>query len=876
MSNIDRLAEKAKRYGQPALAITDHGNMSGTVQLYKAGKKHGIQVFPGLEGYLVLDDIADNKSKRYHVGLIALNRNGYKSLVALTSKTHTRPNFNRFPRMTIDDLTELSARAKDDVAVTTGCFFGLVQQMMVADGDLNIKAATRMIKMYASLFTNTYVEIQNHNIAHPTGVTDRDIGAVLYATAKAIGLPVIATQDSHYAEQGQKIAHALMKRMVYGGTEDEFPGDSYHFASTEWMQEHYDEQIWDEVEDGMEHLLSLNKIEFPALDNFKFHCPNNVPNPQRVAARYCMNKLKKLRKATNAKYTERLIYELDIIEHLAIASYLTMWMGIVEWCHEHGYAIEARGSANSSLVCYLLGITQVDPIKWGLMFERFLSKDRKKPPDIDMDVEDGARAHLLRYIAKTYPSMQIGTFSELGSGIEGDRGSVMVSYVSGLRKTMEKDAFYSKYGGKLNSISDVKKYSMKDYKALRQLATMKVHRSYGVHAAGVLIGADTQPIDEYVPHMLVASSNTAVTQFEMKDVEQLGYMKVDILGQRTLTAMKRCQELMNHEDPTDFTWIPEDDPESLKILRSGLTDTAVFQFDGYAMAKGGRALGVRSTKDCVIAGALFRPALMQNGLDELYIQRRNDREARNAVRYPHPIFEKHLKETYGIVLYQEQVINIMRDLGLTYEGINTFFDAVKDSGVGSGQRNMARFASVREEFEQICNNNGIADHEAAWYYIEGYVAYGFNKGHSTGYGVRSYRTAYLKTHYPLEYMSAVLESCATSNAKEKEKLYMREARRMGIRILPPDVNISNALWTMDAKRGAIRRGLTTIHGVGFAAASQLEEVREDGGPFEDIQNIIDRTTGRGVSGGKTYAKDGTLNGVLYALQQAGALDSIGQ
>jgi DNA polymerase III subunit alpha len=368
--------------------------------------------------------------------------------------------------------------------------------------------------------------------------------------------------------------------------------------------------------------------------------------------------------------------------------------------------------------------------------------------------------------------------------------------------------------------------------------------------------------------MLVASSGTIVTQFTMDDVEELGYIKKDILGQRTLTVMRRCQELIGRKNPRDFTWIPLDDKATVKTIREGVPENGIFQFEGYAMAKGARVLGVRSTNDCILAGALFRPACMASGMTDLYIERRKDPSKRKGIVHPHPAFDEVLKDTFGIVLFQEQVLNIMRKLGLDYEGINTFFKIVKDSGKGATARNIERLAEVEERWAEICEKNGIEDPDAAWTYIEGYTQYGFNKAHSTGYGLRSYRVAFLKTHHPLEYMTALLESWA---GRQKEPVYVKEARRLGIRLLSPDVNISGPVWTLDRKKSAIRRGLSSIKGVGQSSAEQIAV----NAPYEDIEELIAKNNARAVTGGKQFLKDGSYSGALDALRKAGALSSLG-
>lgn len=879
MSTVDSLVSKAARMAQPGIALTDHGTGSGWVQLYKSGKKHGIIVYPGTEGYLV-ENTEDKDAQRYHLGLLALNLKGYQALAKLLSLSNTREKFHRFPRFDLNDLAELSEHAGDDIALTTGCVSGMPIQKLLHEGP---KASKRVIAMYASLFPNTFVEIQNHGNSWPGEAvrrgrtTDAAISDELQSIADSLGLNLIITQDSHYADGGDKVAHDMMKRMAYRGADDpEFSGDSFHLATTEWVKEHHTKEAWSRSEEACDRLLELNELAIPALDKFKAHIPKTVNNPKNWLKNTCEERLDEYVSGTaKSKYEERLAYELDIINHLGMAGYFSLVHEYVDWCRNNANGhvfIEARGSANGSLVCYLLGITQVDPIKWGLLFERFLSKDRKKPPDIDMDVEDSERDRLVAFLTKRFGVVQIGTYGSLGARDDDDRGSVLVSYNSFLRSKYDKEQFNRKFGPRgLQTITDIKRVSTSDYNGIRRLAKHNVKRSRGVHAAGLLLSGDDQKIEDFVPTMLIPSSGTTASQFTMDDVEELGYLKLDILGQRTLRCMTKCLELIGYDPADGFEWIPLNDKAALRDLRSGRADTGVFQFEGYSTAKGGKEMKIATTKDVILCLALYRPACIASGWKDVYIERRRDPELRKNIEYPHPAFEKHLKDTLGVVLFQEQVINIMRDLGLSYEGINTFFKAVKDSGTGATDRNIVRFAEVKQEWEALCQQNGIADPDDAWKYIEGYTQYGFNQAHATGYGLRSYRAQYLKTHYPLEYMSAALE---TANGTAKEPLYVREARTIGIRLMPADVNVSGVNWTIDRKRSGIRRGLASIKGIGYAAAQSIAS----NAPYDTIEELIEANPGRLLTGGNVYTKgkrQGEFTGMLKVLRDAGALKTLG-
>jgi len=876
MSKVPAMVAKAARMGQKALAITDHGSMASTVQLYKAAKQHGIAPFPGVEAYLIDPDVdtTDSKAARYHVGLVARTLDGYRGLVGLVSASHSRPRFSRFPRITLDDLTELSDDYADDIILTTGCYFGLVQQTLVNNGP---DAAERVVKMYAQMFPHTIMELQHHSICHDAEgdakVYDDDlIVSELVTIADQVGIPVMATQDSHYLNQGDKAAHSMMKRMIYGGSEDEFPGDSFHLSTTDWTAEHYDPAVWQRVEETSRHLLALNEVSIPPLDTFKAYVPQTVRKPQQVITNQCLtaldtylkdNKLSRKRKT----YEERLSYELDVINDLGMAGYFTLVCTYVEWCRKQNVCIEARGSANGSLVCFLLGITQVDPIIWGTFFERFLSRDRMKPPDIDMDVEHHSHGDLIDYLSQTFDTMRIGTWNNLGVNAEG-KGGVMVTYQSYITRQLATPAERAVVREKLQTIDDVELYSRKDYRGLRRLQDIGgAYRSYGTHPGGILISSDKQSLDDWIPRMFIANSEKSVSQYSMDDVEQLGFLKLDILGQKTLTKMRYCQELMGRSDPTDFSWIPNNDSAACALIRKGEPDSGLFHFGGASKAKGGRELRVKSTKDCVLAQALYMPGAVDSGEKDRYIQRRRDPAERAAVTYHHPVYKKALEMTYGTVIFQEQVLQIMQGLGMSVASFNTLLKVVKTSGSGAVS-NEGRMQSVRQEFDDRCTELKVVDPDAAWDQLTGFVAYGFNLAHATGYGIRAYRDAYLKAHFPLEWYTALLRSYS---GDDKEKSYIRSARKLGIRILPPDVNISDESWTLDRQRKAIRRGLTTIKGVGDKAATEIVA----NAPYDDIEELIDLTDSRAVTGGKTYTKDGQLSGVLAKLQEAGALMSLG-
>lgn len=920
LSAIPPIVGQAVKFGHPGVGLTDHGNMGGAVKLYKECKKANIRAWIGIEGYLIdptRDDWAepDKKSapvERYHFCVAALNEDGYKALVKFTSMTHTRPRFSRYARCTLGDLIELGENHGDDLVLTTGCFFGLIQQT-IAQGERAL--AFRYVETLSAVFPHLFVELQHHNIWHNEDgksyhiETDDDMVAELVDIADELDLPVIATQDSHYLKEKHHGAHTLMKNMIYSSSGDSsFPGDSFHFATTEWVADHYDQDVWDRVEEGFDLLAALWDLHIEPLDNYRPRVPHVSMAPDRDVQKQCQKALGRyLRRLKDEgvphdpeAYAERLEFELDVIRQLGMSAYFVICADMVRWCHEEHIAIEARGSANGSLACFCMGITQTDPIKWGGLFERFLSLDRTKPPDVDLDIEDQERPRLLAYLLEKYGAVQIGTYGLLGMTIDQEtgeeRGSIFQSWLSAKRRECENVAKawaerqeektgkkprgedIKRYGhgvfnrtyGDVESMEDIKNHSLSEYRQLVILDALKsVYKSYGVHAGGILLPGPGVAIEDYIPTMLVANSNTRVSQYNMDDVEAFGLLKMDVLGQASLRMMKLCQKHIGHADPTDFTWMPDDDPDATKLLREGRTKTGLFHFEGYTKSKGGREMKVKTTEDCVMVQALYMPGAMETGQTADYIKRRFSAAERKKITYISPEFESALKRTYGTLIFQEQVLEVLRNFGLDDATINTTFAILKDSGRGAAERNAERIATVRPLFDKAVSSRGV-DPDEAWSYLAGFASYGFNRAHASGYGIRSYRTGYLKAHYPTEYMAALLETWA---GRDKEADYVREARRIGIRLLPPDINVSQEVWTIDPNRdNVIRRGLLSIKGVGSKAAECIVE----NAPYSSINDMIERVPARQLTGGAKWIKDGSWSGILKALYDSGALDDLVQ
>ncbi|CAB4176737.1 DnaE DNA polymerase III, alpha subunit [uncultured Caudovirales phage] len=873
MSHIDDMVAAAVSFQHPALALTDHGLMSGAVSLYKECRKSGIEPIIGLEAYLVENPARPEgkaKEDRFHLTILARNLEGYKTLVKLSTLSHQRDRYHRKPRLSLTDFQQINT---ENITVLTGCYFGALQQTLVNHGPGRAESVLRVLD---HTFKNLYVEIQNHHTDHGT-FTDDQLAGELYAISKKVGVRPVMTQDSHYCMEDHHSAHDMMKKLVIHGAkpgEAGFPGDSYHLCSSEWAEGHYKwdksaPQIWEDGLESMQEILEGTEIRIPVLEKYRWHVPEvSTDSLERITAR--CNRMMRAKTFTTkelAVYRERLRYELSIIEDTGFAGYFDLVSDYVDWCTEQNILVNARGSANGSLVAWLLGITNVDPIKWGLMVERFIDRSRKKPPDIDLDIEQTRRSEVIEYISSRFSVSQIGTFLTMSaSEDDGGKGSLFVNYLGFKRRTMDPADFQQAFGADGRTLTDrIRQHSASDLNALWLLDAMKVRRSAGAHPAGFIVDSPDHRADDLIPMMLIPSSGTQVSQLTMDDVEDLGFIKVDLLGLRSLTVLRRCQELIGRADPTDLSWIPLDDKDACKSLSEGVYESAIFQMEGWAISKGIKKLKIRRTNDCITAVALFRPALLEPGYDATYISNRSPRSAKPT--YPHPVFKKHLGPTYGIPLYQEQVLEVLRDLGVSPDSLNDVLKAVK--GKQGGKDAQGLFDATKRLYEDLADSAGmtIQEGEEGWELIEGFVGYGFNKAHATAYGLMAYRAGYLKAHYPREYMVSALQSVSGT---DKESPYIKEAKRIGVKVMRADVNLSTEEWTLDPNTGSIRRSLTSIKGIGPSVAKSIAE----GAPYKDITDFVDRS-GSKVSGKSDFKKTGELKGTLLILRQSGAMSEMG-
>jgi DNA polymerase-3 subunit alpha len=849
LPTVQEIVDQAQKLGYRGLALTDHGNMAGSVQLYMACQKAGIKPFPGTEMYFVKDR-SDKKAKRYHLGLVAYTTEGYRNMVRINTLSHE--NFYHKPLIDFGDMAQLHADGKTKgVALTTGCFFGLVIQTLIQDG---YEAAKQVVATFAEWF-DVYVEMQNHQIDHDdTEMTEDEIAGHLMQIADELGLPMVITQDSHYVHDHERPDHESLKRLVAFGQDPDgavFPGDGFHMVDDRWMQQHHGEEAFRRGMAGLEDLLSKWDMAIPEMDHYDYKVPDFGDG--RLLKQRAVRRATELGLATKKKYFDQIMLEFEIIDFARMWGYLGLVTETCDHLREVSIFYQIRGSAGGSLICYLLGITEHDPIRWKLRMDRFLSKDRTKPPDIDIDVESNRRQEVLDWLAQQYAMVRIGNWRTLSiNGDENDaentEGSLMRRFIQ--RKKVVDPSF------------EYAKSSPQDRAELFRLNDLECLDGYGTHAAGVVVVREQKQLDEMVPMMWNANRKWMVSQYIDKDVEAIGLVKLDVLGVRNLEILRLCLLNLGRDPAEGLGWIPLTDRNVFATMSRGDVD-GFFQLEGKTNRREIRTLKPTKIADVIAAMALFRPGVMTSGGLRTYYDRRFKRETAPDL---HPLLHNATKDTEGILLYQDSVIEILRGLGMSPDDLTSMLKAVKASN-----KNVAQARVVMEKHKpnifRMCAEKGMKEWEANWLWngIEGFAEYSFNRAHATIYGITAYRCGYLATHHPLEWHAAML---AASSGTDKEDAYLQATRRKQIRLMRPDINDSKATYAVDPKGRGIRKGLASIKGIGVSTAEKIAVHA----PFKDVADLCTRAK---PSGSKDFLNSGSYEvGILNKLYEARALNSI--
>lgn len=869
LSHVGDLVAQAKSLGMPALALTDHGVMHGVVDFYRAARKAEIRPIIGMEAYLAPRRMSDRDpqidNRAFHLLLLAESDVGYRNLIRIASASQLEGFYYR-PRIDREFLADHA----EGLLCTSGCLSGQIPRALIEG---RTQEARRLVDWYMDVFGRErfFFEFQQHNIPELP-----EVNRLLLEEARRVGGRLVATNDVHYIRPEDWELQDMLLCIQTGAVRSDpdrmrMTDPSYYLRSAEEMQ-----ALFVEMPEALSNTLAIAEQCDVRLDFEGYRLPHfEVPTgeaPEVFLRRLSIEGLRRRygARADDPELMKRLDYELAVVHEMGFDAYFLIVWDLCRFARDQGIWYNARGSAAGSIAAYCLEITLVDPLEHGLIFERFLNPGRISMPDIDLDFQDDQRHHVLEYAADKYGRdrvAQIITFGTLGARAairdvgrvldiplpEVDRVAKLVPNVPGkpvsLQEALETVVvFHDAY--------DSAPYMKELIDTAGRLEG--VVRNAGTHAAGVIIS--DRPLLDYIPlHRPTKGGDsqgpvTAVTQFAMDVLDSLGLLKVDFLGLSTLTVMARACALIadRHGVQLDIHSIPLDDPETFALLGRGEV-LGVFQVEGSGMRRYLMEMKPTRLANITAMVALFRPGPMQFIPD--YIRRMHGEE---AVSYRHTRLAPILEETYGITVYQEQIMYTAMQLAdYTASDADNLRKAV-------AKKKADALHNERDKFVRGALGQGIPESDAHAIFDdwETFARYGFNKGHAADYAVLCVETAYLKTHYPLEYMTALLS--VFKGDTDRVAIYIADCRRMGIEILGPDINTSGLDFEIDPDRRAIRYGLSAIKNVGESAVQSLLDERAAGGPFRDLGDLARRVDLRSV--GKR---------ALESLARVGALDSFG-
>ncbi|MFP4091805.1 MAG: DNA polymerase III subunit alpha [Cyclobacteriaceae bacterium] len=850
-ASIKQLVEAAKKMEMPAIAITDLGNLFGAFKAVAEGKKQGVKVIIGCDVYMVEDRhqkkfTKDMKDQRSLQLLLAKNQEGYQNLSKLCSLGYIEGYYGGFPRVD----KELIKEYKQGLIATTGSISGEVPDLILNVGEHQAEEA--FVWWKDTFGEDFYVELQRHGLEEESRVND-----ILLRFAKKYGVKVIATNDVYYTHKADAIAHENLLCVKNGdtmsmpkgrgrGSRFALPNDEFYFKSEEEMKRLFQdlpEAITNtyEIVEKTEPLKLERDILLP-----RFEIPTEFADQDDYLRHLAYEGAKKRYPEITNELRERIDYELKIIKDMGFPGYFLIVQDFINEARRMGVKVgPGRGSAAGSVVAFCTGITNIDPIKYDLLFERFLNPERISMPDIDIDFDDDGRQDVINYVIKKYGRNQVaqivtfGTMAPKMSIRDVARVSELplaeANYIAKLVPEKPGTTFEQALA-EVPELQQIKlgKGPQSEVVNLAQTLVGSV-RGTGIHAAGVIIAPDD--LLEYIPVKTDKDSDLFITQFDGSVVESAGMLKMDFLGLKTLTIIKTALDAIkqNHGVDIDIDDIPLDDPATFELYQRGDT-TGTFQFESDGMRQWLQKLKPTDIEDLIAMNALYRPGPMQ--FIPNFIDRKHGRE---QVEYPHPLLEGILKNTYGIMVYQEQIMQTAQILGgYSLGGADLLRRAM-------GKKKIEEMNKQREIFVKGAREkHGIdkAKAEEVFSIMEKFAQYGFNRSHSAAYSVVAYQTGYLKANYPAEYMAAVL----THNMSNSDKvtLFLDECKRQNIRVLGPDVNESSYFFGVN-KEGQIRFGLGGIKGAGESAVSAIIDERKENGPFRDIFEFTKRLSTRPVN-----------------------------
>ena len=858
--NVPSVLETITDLGMDSVALTEHGNLFGAVSFYKKAKDKNIKPIIGCEVYVAKGsrfqkDRSSGMGQYNHLVLIAQNYQGYKNLMKIVTHGYLE-GFYYKPRVD----TEILQKYNEGIICLSACLKGILPETLIYNG---LEAGKKVAEEYSSIFPGRYyIELQNHGI--PEELQNIQLATKL---AKEMNLPIIATNDAHYAKKEHYKAHDVhicigTGKHLSDKNRLKYPGNEFYFKSQDEMF-----SLFKQFPEALENTRALTDsvdLEIPMED---YHLPwYSIPGDKKskdideYLKTLCSKGLKIKYENINSEINNRLDYELSVIKKMGFASYFLITADFVEYAKKNKIPVgPGRGSAPGSIVSYALGITNIDPLKHNLIFERFLNPDRISMPDIDIDFCVERRGQVIDYLKSIYGEdsvTQIITFGKMNArAVIRDVGRVMSYSYS----EVDKIAKMIPEGPKvtldqaLKQNSDLRSVSQTNYKELidnaKVLEGMTRHAS--IHAAGVVVAPGD--LTDFVP-LYRSSQGDVTTQYDMKELESIGLLKMDFLGLRNLTVIDKTIDLIKKrfDKEIDIDKIDMEDPKVYELFAKGLT-VGIFQFESAGMREFLKKLKPKGIDGLIAMNALYRPGPMQN-IDR-YIKRAHGKE---KVEYVHPLLEEALKETYGIIVYQEQVMQIANIIaGFTLSEADEMRRAI-------GKKIRSLMDQMADKFVKGAVKNGLSKGKAKQIFelIDKFAQYGFNKSHSVAYSYIAYQTGWLKTHYTAEFMSANLTS--EMNNTNKVVVLINECRKLDIKVHAPDINNSGINFE-PVNDKEISFGLNAVKNVGVKALEQFIEVRNKHGKFQSIFDFISKVDQRLVN-----------KKVLESLILAGAFDSLNE
>ncbi|MBO0768283.1 MAG: DNA polymerase III subunit alpha [Solirubrobacterales bacterium] len=878
-NKIERLAERAAAFDQPALALTDHGVMNGAVELYKAAKKHGIKPIQGCEVYVSNDH--REKGKRHHLTLLAETNQGYRNLVKLCSAGHLQGLQRGFP--TVD--TELMAKYSEGIIAFTGCLASKFTSSL-AEGKTDAARATadELIQIYGP--EDVYFELQ-HN-----GVPEQDVANEgIIKLAKEFGRPLVGTGDVHYLGKEDFDHHAALLCVQTKSTLENpkfgFSTNEFYLHSTQEMAAKFaatPEALAStlEIAERCDVEIELGKQLIPT-----FECPDGMVEHEYLRKLVYEGLVERYGDPIPAAARERADYELSVIESMGYSGYFLIVWDFIKWARDNGISVgPGRGSAAGSLVSYATRITDLDPLRYDLLFERFLNPERVSMPDIDVDFSVRGRERVIQYVTEKYGSecvAQIITFGKMFPRAATKDAARVLGFPYALGDKLAKlipdpeQGRAPKFADCLAEGQPLAAEIARDAEANKVVEVAQglegIVRNSSIHAAAVVIAPED--LTNIVPVQLADSRQTdengeriyrTVTQFSMKPVEEMGLLKMDFLGLRNLDVIEDALDIIERStgDRPNMSELPLDDAKTYEMLARG-ESIGVFQFESEGMREALKKVRPTEFDDLVALVALYRPGAM----DQIPTYARGKHDP-DTIEYSDDRLQPILESTKGVILYQEQAMLISKELA-GFSGARA-----DDLRKAIGKKNREAMAKLKPEFIEGCRKSGtdqsVIDH--LWATNEKSADYSFNKSHAACYGLISYRTAWLRANYPAEYMAALISS--VMDTKDKVPFFVSQAEQMGIEILPPDVNESDHEFVV--VNGDIRFGLDAVKGVGHSAVEAIKEARAER-PFRDIFDFCERVDSRAVNRkaieslincGAFGSTGHTRKGMLAVLDQAQA------